>query len=495
MLKLKSLQFLCFASCLALPLLAVAGGPDRMAVPEPAATGHILLGATLGDFKQVNQGTAYGVLGNSAFDSAQGPLIRIPIDYRFGWGVHLGYLFSNSNDITSSFFAHDGRDNGEIIPGVGQNVKLTKLPANFNIRFAGQAFSVVTYKTHLYQLAFGHRIYFSQNAFMLHPFFGVGFAKVWLDQQITYDALDGNPGRQGLMSETSGFNGAGPLVGFDFAWRLGRYFSVIGRALWNGIIANVKQDYRMFLNGSSANPFFVQGQSDTDVISLLSFEAGLAVDFMMNHHDVQIMLGYRATEFINGVARSAFPDGNADNFMTNVMEDASFQGPFVRASLAFGGPDRMALSGLGTGHILLGATFGGFKQANQGTAYGVLGDSAFSNAQGSLIRIPIDYHFGWGLHLGYLFSNNNDINFSFFTHDGRDNGEIIPGAGQHVKITKAPANFRVRNADRAFSVVAYKTHLYQLAFGHRIYFSPNAFMLHPFFGVGFAKVWLDQQIT
>jgi len=215
---------------------------------------------------------------------------------------------------------------------------VTKLPVAFRAAFAERAFSVVTYKTHLYQLAFGHRIYFAKNTVMLHPFFGVGFAKVWLDQQITYDELDNLGDEQGLMSETSGFNGAGPLVGFDFAWHLGRYFSFVGRALWNGVIANVKQNYRALLNeskGSLDNPFFVQGQSDTDMISLLSFEAGLAADFMMSHHDVQIVLGYRATEFVKGVARSGFPDDRGANLMINAMEDASFQGPFVRASLAF----------------------------------------------------------------------------------------------------------------------------------------------------------------
>jgi len=257
---LKSIRFLCFSSCLALPLLAVAGGPDRMALPEPAAAGHILLGATFGGFKQANQGTAYGVLG-AAFPilHAQGSLIRIPIDYHFGWGLHLGYLFSNNNDINLSFFTHDGRDNGEISPGAGQDVKVTKLPGGSKIISAEKAFSVVTDKTHLYQLTFGHRIYFSQNAFMLHPFFGVGFAKVWLDQQTTYDRLFDKTtlvGKQGLMSETSGFNGVGPLVGFDFAWRLGRYFSVVGSALWNGVIANIKQNYRAFTTngGLSSRP-------------------------------------------------------------------------------------------------------------------------------------------------------------------------------------------------------------------------------------------------
>jgi len=169
---------------------------------------------------------------------------------------------------------------------------------------------------------------------MLHPFFGVGFAKAWLDQQIAYDGLNGDLGRQGLISETSGFNGVGPLVGFDFVWHIGRYFSFVGSALWNGLIANVKQNYIATFDAivaANSASYIVDSQSDTDVISLLSFEAGLAVDF----NDVQIVLGYRATEFINGVARSGFPEEITVNFMTNAMKDASFQGPFVRASLAF----------------------------------------------------------------------------------------------------------------------------------------------------------------
>lgn len=140
-------------------------------------------------------------------------------------------MFPNQNDIIASTFIFNGHDGSNISAGANQIVSVALIPAFFAVNLADSAEPSYYYETKLYQIAFGHRFYFMNNVFMLHPFIGVGLARVRETQQTGYLGLDGTPQDSAVAYMVSQFNGLGPLVGLDLAWHIWSYFN------FNGTIA------------------------------------------------------------------------------------------------------------------------------------------------------------------------------------------------------------------------------------------------------------------
>ena len=304
---------------------------------SPYNSGHFLIGVELGAFQQNNLGTTFTVVDNNPIlsDPAQGDAKSVQTTFKFGWGFLIGFRTANNNDIKFYLFLHDGSNKNNVIPGSGQHVDAVLLPGDWNQEDALSANSTLKYRNNIYQLSVGHSFAFFRRTFLIHPFFGLGAAKVNLTQDTRYVGTDGT-NEDAFVHEQSKFWGIGPLVGLGISWHLCKGLKLIGSISWNPLISDLKNKYRAEgVDAPTESLSFINGSSVKDIINQAIGEIGIAYDiFIRQRHSLEILLGYRTVTYIGG-SRSSSPAGdNNEALLISSSETAGFQGVFIRLSAA-----------------------------------------------------------------------------------------------------------------------------------------------------------------
>ena len=253
--------------------------------------------------------------------------------------VNLGYNIpctSYNSDFT--YFHYKGSDNGQI-----KNIKLNQ----FTQSFLGGAYSTLDscedQRINMANALIGKRFIIDQHL-MLHPYFGLGYANVIRNLNVTFTGLIDAPPSvtsstlNGL--EKSKYWGLGPVFGSNFSFPIFNCFSLQGTfgggVLLGNITSSIDAVEMNVENDMTITNTFIAGECNFRAMPYITSQLAFAFYRNNNCFDCEVKVGYEIDYFFNVIDRINPFDGfviNPNPFPVKQTSHLSLGGPFVKLSI------------------------------------------------------------------------------------------------------------------------------------------------------------------
>lgn len=284
---------------------------DGAIVKVPASTDHFFVGLEAlylqpsdsnGDLDYSNTVTA----GTPQSNNING----IDPSYDWAWRLIAGYKYGAAMDVTFNYF-HAKLDDSDSVSATAPTVIYDPndaTPTAFNAASAD-----VEHKIDQADLTLGLKIN-PLRCVTLHPFGGLRYARVErdLDTSFTRTSFVEN------ISDTSKFNGIGPIAGMDAAFDIGSGFQIVGRFNAALLVGNMDEDYSHSETIRSTTTTGIQ-DIDTDsrnrVVPVVDMRLGGTYTYDLgNDSALRVELGYQVSKYYDAVDKISVGINNAQAF-------------------------------------------------------------------------------------------------------------------------------------------------------------------------------------
>lgn len=342
---------------------ALPASTDSTFIDIPQLPGGYVLG---GSIFYLNHSPTNGDLNFASVDSILNPnannkfiskLANVDLGYDWGFAANIGYIFPNTgNDLNLSYFYMDSNSSNFITPPqVGVIDELTDITF-INSNGVPISNQTATGEHRITQVDLTGGQYINVGCRLrLHPVAGVRYADVerffTLDEAAaaaltipavgTFDFLNTSD-----IEEDSDFRGAGPLIGMDASYYLGRGFGVIGHGdtaiLMGGVgpVTNITSFNTVTEEATGAitsalNSFLFSARSVTRVVPVTDLKLGLDYTYTINNSndsDLSLEIGYQSSEYFNVIDRMATVSNllaSPGLITKNSTSDLGLDGPYI----------------------------------------------------------------------------------------------------------------------------------------------------------------------
>ncbi len=284
------------------------------------------------------------VLDNPALSNSFASKIK-SVDNDHDWGGHIdiGYQAAgNADDITVGYtrlHTHDANRtsvaDGNAIAG-GQPQIILPGPAGNLAQNWDSAIGKQDNELDVVDFTAGRRIQVGSRV-QLHPFAGIRFADIEQENRAYYGRTNLVDGAIDTLTtrDKSDFEGAGPRLGMDASFDIGKGFSVIGRIAGSLLVGDLDshRDATQAVNDNGAVVMTTEATKvDTAmrVVPEADARLGLRFDHDINPHIAfGAELGYEVENYFDVIANSAF--GYIDT--VNHSSDFARRGPYLRVDM------------------------------------------------------------------------------------------------------------------------------------------------------------------
>ncbi len=212
--------------------------PD--ALPEPRPAGVIVLYSEYHLFRASRAGTEYVLIDDNTDSVPEGTLRTLASDFHSGFRVGGRVRPGRWNwDIGGAYTYFRGRDT-ELVVAPSGGLLYATLTRPGLIETAEVASSFARWAWDLYDLEFGSE-FANTGTTRLRAHFGVRIADVGHASTTLYDGRDANLAR---VATGQKFVGAGPLVGAEAEWRLGRFLQLFAQARGGTVVGLLETSWR-----------------------------------------------------------------------------------------------------------------------------------------------------------------------------------------------------------------------------------------------------------
>jgi hypothetical protein len=241
---------------------------------------------------------------------------RVGIGYQFpstGWDVGVEYTYLHGG---GSSFAN-APPGGLLYP------ELTR-PGLTDSALAAIASAQLNYN--VFDLEFGRTTDIDEWT-QLRFFGGIRFASIYQTLNATYNGLLADTAN---VQSRSNFDGAGPLFGSEFRWKLGWGFSLFGRASGGLIYGNVRASL-IETNNGGATTYADLSDRNRQMVPF----AGVGLGVAWEYRGLTIRAGYEAVNWFSLIERPALIDSFSEGKLVPLQSDLSLDGFFLQMAFTF----------------------------------------------------------------------------------------------------------------------------------------------------------------
>lgn len=309
---------------------------DGAIVKVPASTDHFFVGLEAlylqptdsnGDLDYSNTVTP----GTPQSNNING----IDPSYDWAWRLIAGYKYGAAMDVTFNYF-HAKLDNSDSVSATAPTVIYNPNDSSSTQFVASSA--DVEHKVDQADLTLGLKIN-PLRCVTLHPFGGLRYARVERDLDTSFTT---NPNTNTVenISDTSKFNGIGPIAGMDAAFDIGNGFQIVGRFNAALLVGNMDEDYSHSetLRGTTTTGIQnVDTDSRSRVVPVVDMRLGGTYTYDLgNDSALRVELGYQVSKYHDAIDKisvgndnSAFAGGSSYLTPTRSTSSLGLNGPYL----------------------------------------------------------------------------------------------------------------------------------------------------------------------
>ena len=302
--------------------------PTGVNLTAPKTEGVWSLGLELLSMTPSNNDFQYASISNNSTPTNVTTNKSVDNAHSLGGTIDLSYVFpGNGRDVQLAYTRLHMTDNNGHVSTVGTSSTIS-VPFN-NLTTYDNAKGSTDHDLDAVDLIFGQWVRVGQRV-DLHPFAGVRYVNIKLDDQATYTDST-NSANYGIGKVKSDFSGIGPRAGLDVAVHMQSGISIVGTVGASLLIGDLdtKITASNFVADQYADGYSLRNSDTTQAVPELDARLGLNYTYRFNPGTaLGLELGYQAVNYFD-VADKDYIDMNTANTI-NTSEDFGYQGPYFR---------------------------------------------------------------------------------------------------------------------------------------------------------------------
>ena len=302
--------------------------PTGVNLIAPDSQGVWSLGLELLSMTPNNVNFQYATVSNSSIPTGTTQNKSVDGSHSLGGTIDLSYVFpGNGRDIQIAYTRLHLTDNDNAVSTAGTSNTLN-IPFS-NLTVYDNASGSVDQDLDAFDLLFGQWIRIGSRV-DLHPFAGLGYARIKLDDKANYTD-NSNNANYSTGKIKSDFSGLGPRAGMDVAVHLTSGISFIGTAGASILIGNLdsKITGSNYLNAQYIDGYQYKNSNSTQTVPELDARLGVNYTYRFNPGTaLGLEFGYQAVTYFD-VMDTDYIDTLAVNTINN-SQNFGYYGPYFR---------------------------------------------------------------------------------------------------------------------------------------------------------------------